>query len=257
MAEKITIVLPSRRKKSVPKIRVWFTSGSAVCALVAWMCVYRPNSSHAAHEFLIHGWNGRIPFYCQCIGSILSFMSGFLPKAFWEIEENNKWPVRLCGIGLSVILGIGAASSYLQDEERSKNAVTKSDLAPLATKADLRDGLKKFGVPALSRDEIEKRKKIRDQLGNFRLKLLAYEGTARFGWDNETRKRNHQEDPSPEIEQYLKENLGGYYSARFMYPNVEDLSKKKYDPNPYIGQGESEAARAKIRFLDKIAEDLK
>ena len=111
-------------------------------------------------------------------------------------------------------------------------------------------------MPGVNPEELARRKKIREDLGHYIERLLAYDVAVRGGWDEETIKRAHREDPSGEIYQYLQKNLDESYAARFIYPEVEDLSTKNYD-NQYIGQAQSESARAHIKFLHKVVDELK
>ena len=182
----------------------------------------------------------------------------------WDIPQfspkNTKLVVRASGAVLIGLIVTGWAIE-LRPEAHKTPVAQSQKIAPsgkiLEKKKKEAKIISNNTHFAESLEEVTRKKRIREQLGKFRERLLSYEVAVRSGWDAEMMKRSHREDPSSDIEQYLRDNLDEYYAARFIYPEVEDLSKKKYDVNPYIGQGESESARAKLRFLDKIMDDIK
>lgn len=178
----------------------------------------------------------------------------------WATGRRPKWVKRI-GQGVAafgaVVLIYGAVKERPVPPPTFAVSASTGGAASLGQSGGITAGSYRATItPGVTSEELARKKKIRKDLGGYIERLLAYDVAVRSGWSQEEIKRTHSEDPSGEIQQYLRDNLDESYAARFIYPEIEDLKTKKYD-NPYIGQAQSESARAHIRFLHKVVDDYK
>lgn len=198
-------------------------------------------------------WKKRLLWVIGAIVIGLLVKAGYDFKHPDEAGKSLENSARASGPHAQAQYAVGNGSNYHAESNHGPAVVAPGAGAVYAPGGDL-----KIGAPE-SPEEVARKKRIREQLGKFVGKLMAQDLAARSGWSPEFRKTHNAEDPLPEIQKYLRENLDESYATRVVYPEVEDLAKKYDNPNQgqYQGQGESELARMRIRFLNKTIDELK